>query len=118
MVMEKGTIIAIVILALVIGACVVSSIVRSVGARRSGEGKKQKDETLGTLTVGIEGMHCDHCRVAVQERLNKINGVSAKVSLSLHSATVKYSRPIEDSEIREAIESIGYGVGDIKHPEG
>ena len=44
--MEKVTVIAIVILALVIGACAVSSIVRSVVARRSGEGKKHRAEPM------------------------------------------------------------------------
>ena len=105
--MEKVTIIAIVILALVIGACAVSSIVRSVVARRSGEGKKHRAEPIGTFIVGIDGMHCDQC-------LNKIDGVSAKVSLSSHSATVRYTRPIEESELREAIEKTGYGVDYIK----
>ena len=94
--MEKVTIIAIVILALVIGACAVSSIVRSVVARRSGEGKKHRAEPIGTFIVGIDGMHCDHCRVAIQECLNKIDGV------------------IEESELREAIEKTGYGVDYIK----
>lgn len=112
--MEKVTIIAIVILALVIGACAVSSIVRSVGARRSGEGKKHRVEPIGTFIVGIDGMHCDHCRIAIQECLNKIDGVSAKVSLSSHSATVRYTRPIAESELREAIEKTGYGVDYIK----
>lgn len=77
-------------------------------------GQKHRAEPIGTFIVGIDGMHCDHCRVAIQECLNKIDGVSAKVSLSSHSATVRYTRPIEESELREAIEKTGYGVDYIK----
>ncbi len=113
--MEKVTIIAIVILALVIGACAVffdRALGRGAPQRR---GQKSIGRSLSaTFVVGIDGMHCDHCRVAIQECLNKIDGVSAKVSLSSHSATVRYTRPIEESELREAIEKTGYGVDYIK----
>ncbi len=63
------------------------------------------------IQVVIEGMGCVHCSTKVENALNAIEGVRAKVNLKKKTAFV--SGTIEDARLREIIEGLGYTVTDI-----
>ena len=62
--------------------------------------------------IKVEGMTCNHCKMAVEGALKKLQGVSsATVSLENKNVTVTF---IEDQvnfeQMKEAIEEQGYDV--------
>lgn len=61
-------------------------------------------------TLKIEGMTCDHCRQRIENELNSIDQVSARVSLKKKEAVVKLGREIDDEVLVQAIEKLGYQV--------
>lgn len=69
---------------------------------------KKLDKVIGSETLIIDGMHCQHCADKVASELNKIDGVSAKVDLKNKQATVSYDRAIDDAKIKKAIDIAGY----------
>lgn len=69
--------------------------------------KKTAPAQEGTAVYGIEGMHCTHCKAAVEEAARKARGVTdAKASLASKTLTVKGTATAED--VRKAVESSGY----------
>ena len=75
----------------------------------SGTVKKVKEKHLdgpvmGTKTMKIKGMTCEHCVN------NKVAGASAKVSLKDKEAIISYDRELSNIELRKAVEDAGYEV--------
>lgn len=65
---------------------------------------------MSTITIGVQGMSCSHCKMAVEKALHGLDGVStAEVSLEANNVTVTYdpSRVSED-RLRAAIREAGY----------
>ena len=62
--------------------------------------------------LNVEGMSCDHCKMAVTKAVSALAGVdSVEVSLENNTATVEYEEgkvPLES--IKEAIQGQGYDV--------
>lgn len=57
----------------------------------------------------IEGMMCNHCKMAVEKVLGAIEGVSAvTVDLEAKTATVACSEAVADSVLFAAIEKKGF----------
>ena len=76
--------------------------------------KPQKlDKVIAERTVNIEGMVCDHCSGRIQNALNSIEGINAKVIRSKGKAIVKLGRQIDDEELKKIITDLGYQVTDI-----
>lgn len=78
-----------------------------------GSSKKPKRKfldgpVLGTRTLRIEDMHCQHCVDSVTNALNEIDGVVAEVDLKKEIATVSYDRSISDGDLREAVKKAGF----------
>ena len=69
---------------------------------------KKLEKVVSTKTIHVEGMRCNNCRIRVQNKLNEINGVNAKVNLEKKIATVQLGRDISDEELVNAITSMGY----------
>ena len=68
----------------------------------------------GTIKiVQISGMTCEHCVNRVMRALNKIDGVSANVSLKGKRAVVSYDREIDVNVLKKAVEDAGYTVESI-----
>jgi copper chaperone len=65
-----------------------------------------------TIKLGVEGMSCRHCVMAVRNALTALPGVaSAEVSLEQKLATVSYDPAIVGrSAMKTAIENAGYTV--------
>jgi len=62
-------------------------------------------------TIHILGMTCEHCVVAVEEALGRVDGVT-DVEVDLDSGTAAYSeeKPVDLAEVRRAVEEVGYKV--------
>ena len=117
-----SNIIIIVIVAVILFFAIRSSIphFKGEGACCGGGGKgkpikpKKLDKVIATRVVGIEGMVCDHCSLRVQNALNSVEGINAKVKLSRGTAIVKLGKEISDAEITKIIEDLGYKVKGIE----
>ena len=68
---------------------------------------------IGEKIVQISGMTCEHCVNRVMRALNKIDGVSANVSLKGKRAVVSYDREIDVNVLKKAVEDAGYTVESI-----
>ena len=62
--------------------------------------------------INVEGMTCNHCKMAVEGALKKLSGVNnATVSLENKRVTVTYDEgKVTLEEMKEAIEDQGYDV--------
>lgn len=63
---------------------------------------------MQTLTYSVPGMHCGHCKQAVEDEISSVEGVSA-VEADLDSKLVTVSgQSLSDEALRDAIEEAGY----------
>ncbi|XCP86875.1 heavy metal-associated domain-containing protein [Roseburia hominis] len=72
--------------------------------------KKLEGDKIAEKVIRIEGMHCEHCKHAVEEEINKIDGASAKVNLRKNLAVVSMDRRIADDELYAAVARAGFQV--------
>lgn len=56
----------------------------------------------------IGGMSCNGCRTRIEEALNKIEGVTAAVTLNPPVANIKMERHISTERLQEALSAIGH----------
>jgi copper chaperone len=75
--------------------------------------EKLERPVIGEKIVQISGMTCEHCVNRVMRALNKIDGVSANVSLKGKRAVVSYDREIDVNVLKKAVEDAGYTVESI-----
>jgi copper chaperone CopZ len=62
------------------------------------------------LTYSVPGMHCGHCKSAVEQELRAVAGVEA-VDVDLETKLVTVGGPsLSDAELRAAIDEAGYDV--------
>ena len=54
--------------------------------------KKKLKNIIGQKRVQIEGMTCEHCKNRVENALNRLEGVSAKVNLKKKTADCIYGK--------------------------
>jgi Cu+-exporting ATPase len=67
------------------------------------------------LKITIEGMHCAACAANVERALKKISGVKeANISLMTKKGFIETSDNVSESEIKKAIERVGYKVTGIE----
>jgi copper chaperone len=60
------------------------------------------------VTYSVPGMHCGHCKAAVERELSAVAGVSAvQADLDSKVVTVR-GEQLSDEALREAIEEAGY----------
>ena len=63
-----------------------------------------------TLSYSVPGVHCDHCRAAIEHELTPIPDVSS-VTVDLETKTVTVTgQQLDDAAIRAAIDEAGYDV--------
>ncbi|MCR5099449.1 MAG: cation transporter [Lachnospiraceae bacterium] len=74
---------------------------------------KRIKNVIAKKTITIEGMKCANCYMRVQNELNSIDGINAKVIGSRNHAVVKLGRDISDEEIKKVITDLGYSVVSI-----
>ena len=64
------------------------------------------------IMLKIEGMSCGHCSARVEQALNGIQGVTAKVNLEKKEALVESEQPIDRAVLVQAVDNAGYQVVD------
>lgn len=69
---------------------------------------------IGQKRGQIEGMTCEHCKNRVENALNRLEGVSAKVNLKKKTAVVSMEKEVEDMQLQKAVEQAGYKVIQIR----
>lgn len=77
------------------------------------EQKVLENPILGSLTISVEGMHCQNCKNSIERNVNKIEGASCRVNLKKKTAVVQYDREIDPQEVKRVIERLDFIVGDI-----
>lgn len=69
---------------------------------------------VGEKTLTIHGMTCVNCEIRVENALNRLPDVAAKVRWKKKTAHVDYSQPVSDELLRQTVEDLGYEVKDIR----
>ena len=84
----------------------------------SGTVKKKRKKLSGPAVekhiIEISGMHCQNCANSVANALNEIDGAAAKVDLKAGTAVVSCDRPVDDADLKYAVEHAGYHVVGIR----
>ncbi len=118
-----STVIIIVILAVIIFFAVRSSKKHLTGEETCCSGsvpkvKRKKNKLEGAVVsekeITVNGMHCENCREHVEEALEELDCVSAKVNLRQKTAVVRMTKEVADDTLRKLIEDAGYEVDGIK----
>ncbi|MBP3420904.1 MAG: cation transporter [Lachnospiraceae bacterium] len=75
---------------------------------------KRLKEVKSVKSVQIDGMTCEKCKARVENALNSVDGISAKVNLHRKEAIVKIGKEIDDAAIEAIIKKQGYEVVSMK----
>ena len=70
----------------------------------------RKKEFPMKKTMQIDGMTCPHCYVRVENALNNISGVSARVDAAAKKAIIQCDHAIDDITLIRAVQKAGYTV--------
>ncbi|MEW6623408.1 MAG: copper ion binding protein [Bacillota bacterium] len=67
---------------------------------------------MESVTIGVQGMSCAHCKKAVEEALMTLDGVcDAEVNLDAKNVRVDFDKTkTSEEKIKEAISGAGYEV--------
>ena len=106
--------------------CVVSNALRLKGLRwykNNGDVKndfaepeksEEREVTMMTKTITIEGMSCGHCTARVETALKALDGVKEVVmSLEDKTATVSAEENVSEDMMKSAVTEAGYDVVSI-----
>ena len=64
---------------------------------------------MSETTYTVTGMTCEHCVASVTEELSELDGVQAvAVTLDTGKVIVTSEHPLDESDVRSAIEEAGY----------
>ena len=74
------------------------------------EREQAKEIGMEERIIKIEGMSCGHCSSRVEEALNSIEGLEAKVDLEKNEARVKLTSDISNDELIKSVTDAGYKV--------
>jgi Copper chaperone len=67
---------------------------------------------MTTSTYTVSGMTCAHCVNSVTEEVAKIPGVTAvNVDLASGGLQVSSERPVDEAQVKSAVEEAGYELG-------
>uniref|UniRef100_A0A7C4M2D2 HMA domain-containing protein n=1 Tax=candidate division CPR3 bacterium TaxID=2268181 RepID=A0A7C4M2D2_UNCC3 len=68
---------------------------------------------MGKKEIPIRGMHCRSCELLIEGAIKKLSGVdSVHVNSKKGFAMVYFEKSISDEDIKKAVESAGYEVGE------
>jgi copper chaperone CopZ len=66
---------------------------------------------MASVTLRISGMHCSHCRVKVEQALQKVAGVyGAAVDLDAGMAEVDFDGKAAPEALVAAVQAVGYSA--------
>ena len=68
-----------------------------------------KGDKIMKVIVNVNGMNCNHCKMAVEKALNTVDGVvSAEVNLEEKNASVTLSKEVADSDLMNVVNEAGF----------
>jgi copper chaperone CopZ len=68
-------------------------------------------DTMNEIKVFVRGMHCNHCKMSVENNLNQLEGINKTVA-DVDSETVVISGDqIDLTKVKDTVEGIGYKFG-------
>lgn len=70
--------------------------------------KKKLSHVAGRKTYRVEGMHCAHCKLRVEEAVNDIHGAAGQADWKKGLLVVSYAETLDDEEVRRRVEKAGY----------
>ncbi len=115
------TIIIVVILAVVIYFAFRSSKKHLTGEETCCSGsvpKRKKNKLTGPVVmkkvITVKGMHCEKCKERVEEALEELDCVSAKVNVRKNIAVVQMTENVEDEKLKNIVKNAGYEVENIE----
>lgn len=74
---------------------------------------------MSVQTYTVVGMTCGHCVSSVSQEVGAIPGVTdVQVELSTGLVTVSSEQPVDDAQVKAAVEEAGYEVADGSAPSG
>lgn len=68
---------------------------------------KKQEAVEGTAVYTVEGMHCNHCKAAVEKAVGGIKGVTA-AEVNLGAKTVTVTGTADADAVRKAVEQAGF----------
>jgi copper chaperone CopZ len=75
---------------------------------------EEKVIVMRNLTMHIEGMSCNHCKMAVEKALQGVTGVSkAEVDLQKKTAAITVQGTVANDSLIRAVEDAGYIVKSV-----
>ena len=74
--------------------------------------KKQETEA-GTVVYTVEGMHCNHCKAAVEQSVGKLKGVETCEATPAANALV-VTGTASENDVRKAVEQAGFEFKGVK----
>lgn len=72
--------------------------------------RKKLPKIIYKKAFKVTGMHCNHCAARIEEAVNDIDGVAARVNLKRNELTVLFAKSVSDETIIAKIERLGYGI--------
>ena len=91
--------------------------IESAEPEKFAESQEGANETMKKV-IAIEGMSCQHCKMHVEQALNAIDGVRAKVDLKKNEAVVDLSKDVSDQALKDAVDGAGYKAVSITEKKG
>ena len=77
---------------------------------------KKQSAVAGTAIYTVEGMHCNHCKAAVEQAVGKLKGVEA-CEASPAANTLVVTGNAQENDIRKAVEQAGFEFKGVKAGE-
>ena len=74
--------------------------------------KKQGTEA-GTVVYAVEGMHCNHCKAAVEQSVGKLKGVET-CEATPAAKTLVVTGIVSENDVRKAVEQAGFEFKGMK----
>lgn len=68
---------------------------------------KKQEAVEGTAVYTVEGMHCNHCKAAVEKAVGSLKGVSS-AEVNLGAKTVTVTGTADADAVRKAVEQAGF----------
>ncbi len=68
---------------------------------------------MKTVSFGVDGMACVHCKTSVEAAVKKVDGViDAVADLDAKSLTATCEDPVDEALIKNAVLSVGFDLID------
>ena len=97
---------------IVCSSLLVLFIIIALGMKFFDKFKKQETEA-GTVVYAVEGMHCNHCKAAVEQSVGKLKGVET-CEATPAANTLVVTGTASENDIRKAVEQAGFEFKGMK----